>query len=183
MPNANATKMLKAARKVARPSHAKKARDDMKGSFKAAVPGNLGDNTKPVTRSEQGKVVDYLKKAGVLPKTEKAADYPVLTAKLKRQIIAELLRLRELELVKAVTAWPTASFKDAVPGNLGDNTRPTGKAAQKESVDYLKDAGVLPKTEKAADYPPLAAEVQAEIIAELIKAKRPDLAKVVAQKS
>jgi len=68
------------------------------GSFKGAVPGNLGDNTKPSTPQSQKQAVDYLKQGGILPPTEQARDYPVLTARTKRDIIAVLLKQKQLKL-------------------------------------------------------------------------------------
>lgn len=67
-------------------------------SFKAAVPGNLGNNTKPSTQQSQKQAVDLLKQGGILPPEEKAADYPVLTAQVKKQIIAVLLKRKQPKL-------------------------------------------------------------------------------------
>jgi hypothetical protein len=67
-------------------------------SFKGAVPGNLSDNTKPNTPQSQKQAVELLKQGGILPEGEKAADYPVLTADVKKQIIATLLRRKQPKL-------------------------------------------------------------------------------------
>jgi len=67
-------------------------------SFKGAVPGNLGDNTKPSTPESQQHAVDLLKQGGILPPDENATDYPVLTASVKREIIATLLKRKQPKL-------------------------------------------------------------------------------------
>lgn len=69
-----------------------------------------------------------------------------------------------------------ASFKGAVPGNLADNTKPNTPQSQKQAVELLKQGGILPEGEKAADYPVLTAQVKKEIIATLLKRKQPKLA-------
>lgn len=69
-----------------------------RSSFKGAVPGNLGDNTKPSTPQTQKQAVNLLKEGGILPETENAKDYPVLTASLKRDIIKTLLRRKQPKL-------------------------------------------------------------------------------------
>jgi hypothetical protein len=78
---------------------------DAEASFKAAVPGNLADNTKPVTPAEQSKTVEELKRGGILPPGEKSSSYPVLTAKVKRAVIAVLLGAGETKLVNEVMRW------------------------------------------------------------------------------
>lgn len=72
--------------------------------------------------------------------------------------------------------WSPASFKGAVPGNLADNTKPSTPASQMETVELLKQGGILPPEEKAEDYPVLTAAVKKEIIATLLKRKQPKLA-------
>lgn len=101
-----------------------------------------------------------------------------LPPKVKQEIIATLLKSGEKKLADEVATW--ASFKDAVPGNLADNTKTAGEDEQKRSVDYLKRAGILPESEKAKDYPSLAISERREIIATLLKAGRKDLAQRVA---
>jgi hypothetical protein len=70
----------------------------MKASFKGAVPGNLADNTKPSTPESQDYAVELLKQGGILPEDQNSEDYPVLTASVKREIIATLLRRRQPKL-------------------------------------------------------------------------------------
>lgn len=70
-------------------------------SFKGAVPGNLGANPKPSTKKTQKEAVDLLKQGGILPPDANAKDYPVLTAKTKRAIIATLLKHDK----KALANW------------------------------------------------------------------------------
>ena len=67
-------------------------------SFKGAVPGNLSNNTKPSTLDSQMEAVELLKQGGILPEDQKPEDYPVLTAKVKREIIATLLRRKQPKL-------------------------------------------------------------------------------------
>lgn len=69
-----------------------------KASFKSAVPGNLADNTKPSTKQTQKQAVELLKEGGILPETEKATNYPVLTASVKKEIIATLLIRKQPKL-------------------------------------------------------------------------------------
>lgn len=74
---------------------------DTQASFKAAIPGNLGANPKPSTKKTQKEAVDLLKQGGILPPDANAKDYPVLTAKTKRAIIATLLKHDK----KALANW------------------------------------------------------------------------------
>lgn len=83
-----------------------------KASFKAAVPGNLADNTKPMDEAEQAKSVDYLKQAGILPKSEKVKDYPVMTANVKRDVIRTLLKAKQPVLAN----WAARNLTVAAPG-------------------------------------------------------------------
>jgi len=87
--------------------------DDTDASFKSAVPGNLGDNTKPADAGEQARTVEELKQGGILPPGEKAGNYPVLTAQHKRQIIATLLNAGENELVNTVAGWPVHGTQES----------------------------------------------------------------------
>lgn len=86
---------------------AAKKRKKAKGSFKAAVPGNLGNNTKPSTKQSQKQAVDLLKQGGILPEGEKASDYPVLTADVKKQIISTLLKRKQPKLA----TWASRNLK------------------------------------------------------------------------
>lgn len=79
-------------------------------SFKGAVPGNLADNTKPSTPESQQHAVDLLKQGGILPADEKAEDYPVLTAEVKREIIATLLRRKQPKLA----TWASRNLQTRV---------------------------------------------------------------------
>jgi hypothetical protein len=88
----------------------------MKASFKAAVPGNLGNNTKLSTEESQEEAVDLLKLGGILPPTEDAADYPVLTASVKRDIIVTLLKQKQRKLA----TWASVNLTVAATADLGD---------------------------------------------------------------
>jgi len=97
---------------------AKQAQQEAESSFKAAVPGNLADNTKPSTPATQKQAVDLLKQGGILPETEKAVDYPVLTAELKREIVEMLLRGKEQRLATWASRNLVVSAKQTLDENL-----------------------------------------------------------------
>ena len=86
------------------------------GSFKGAVPGNLSDNTKPSTPESQDYAVKLLKQGGVLPEDEKSVDYPVLTARVKRDIIATLLRRKQPRLA----TWASRNLRTRMSATFRD---------------------------------------------------------------
>jgi hypothetical protein len=125
-------------------------------SFKGAVPGNLGDNTKPSTPESQQYAVDLLKQGGILPPDEKADDYPVLTAQVKREIIATLLRRKQPKLAtwasrNLVTAGVSmqqvsqfrqeaASAGDMAAVKIADKALNGNKAALREVEQMIRAA-------------------------------------------
>jgi len=103
-----------------------------------------------------------------------ASTASALSASVRRDICATLIKAGHRALAKRF--MKEASFKAAVPGNLGTNTKPSTKQSQKQAVELLKQGGILPPEEKAVDYPVLTARVKKEIIATLLKRKQPKLA-------
>lgn len=83
------------------------------GKPKASFLGYLKETPTAVTPEEQKKTVNYLKDAGVLPPTEDPKDYPILTAALKREVIATLLQQKETELANHVARWPSEKVRAA----------------------------------------------------------------------
>ena len=95
-----------------------------------------------------------------------------LTTETKREIIKTLRAAGEHALANSARDM-IASFRGAVPGNLGD-VAPIGDNAK--TVDELKKMGILPASEKAKDYPVLSAKVKREVIKTLLEAGKPTLA-------
>jgi hypothetical protein len=94
-------------------------------SFKAAVPGNLADNTKPSTDQSQKHAVDLLKQGGILPETEDPSSYPVLTARVKRDVIVTLLKQRKPTLANWAARNLTISTVSTsfTPGDIWKHNR------------------------------------------------------------
>ena len=86
-------------------------------SFKGAVPGNLADNTKPSTPASQMQAVELLKQGGILPEDQKPEDYPVLTAQVKREIIATLLKRKQPKLA----TWASRNLPTRKPVRAAKN--------------------------------------------------------------
>lgn len=169
---------------------------DVKASFKAAVPGNKkrrvkaygdGPEDEDITISPTGSLGSQYnvsvvngKHIGVFGEMDDAVA-AVLKYMNKNKFFPNVWYIDDhggvsLMNIKSAKKYSWSSFKAAVPGNLGNNTKPSTKQSQKQTVEMLKQGGILPPEEKAVDYPLLTASVKKEIIATLLKRKQPKLA-------
>lgn len=154
--------MIKNAKSAAKASTRKRSATAAGGSGKV-----IGDKLKGIVDAKRKEVSELQSEIKEIERVWKSWDFKTM---VKMGLIDQKLAKQ------AEDEAAQASFKGAVPGNLADNTKPSTPASQMETVELLKQGGILPPEEKAEDYPVLTAQVKKEIIATLLKRKQPKLA-------